>query len=121
MAEHKAKKEETPVVQQVVASNDDVTNNKTMAILSYLWLLVFIPLLTVKDSPFVKFHVNQGLWLLIISTVLNFVVGLTVILVFLYCITVPAMFVYMILGIINANNGEMKPLPGFASLPALWK
>lgn len=43
----------------------DVQNNKAMGILSYLGILVLIPILAAKDSPFARYHANQGLVLLL--------------------------------------------------------
>ncbi|MDR0916389.1 MAG: zinc-ribbon domain-containing protein [Oscillospiraceae bacterium] len=52
--------------QQATYSND-ASQNKVMAILSYI--IFFIPLLTGdhKKSPFVKFHANQGTVLAIVA------------------------------------------------------
>lgn len=47
----------------------DVESNKVMAVLSYLGILVLIPLLGAKNSPFARFHTNQGL-ILCIATIL---------------------------------------------------
>ena len=43
----------------------DVQANKLMAVLSYLSWLVLIPIFAAKDSPYARFHVNQGLILAI--------------------------------------------------------
>lgn len=97
----------------------DVENNKAYSILSYLGFLVLIPILLDRKSPYVKFHANQGLILLVaeliaavISTVLWFipVAGLVLSLVIglpLYLATV----VLMVIGIINAYGGKAKKLP----------
>jgi fumarate reductase subunit D len=48
--------------------NDNVVgvdDNKVMAALSYLGILVLIPLLVKKDDPYVRWHAKQGLVLLI--------------------------------------------------------
>lgn len=39
----------------------DVENNKFLAVCSYLGALVFLPLLIRRESPFTRFHANQGL------------------------------------------------------------
>ncbi len=97
----------------------DVEDNKAYSILSYLGFLVLIPIFGANNSPYVKFHANQGLVLLVaeliaavISTVLWFVpmVGLVLSLVIglpLYLATV----VLMVIGIINAYQGKAKKLP----------
>lgn len=95
------------------SDSSDIEKNKTMAILSYF--IFFIPLLTdAKDSRFAKFHANQSLILLIFSIVANFISGLLMIVLIgflLLPIVNTLVFVLWILGIINANNGEMKRLP----------
>ena len=86
----------------------DIADNKVWGILAYLSWLVLIPLLVspAKDSPFVRFHVNQGLILFIaglISGVLSVIcIGV---------ITSIICFVLMIIGIINVCNGQAKDLP----------
>ena len=49
--------------QNQVFTQEDIDKNKTYAALVYI--IFFIPLLAAKDSAFGKFHVNQGLVLLI--------------------------------------------------------
>lgn len=111
----------------------DAQDNKTMAWLSYL--LFFIPLLTGahKTSPFVKFHANQGTVLFLASAALSIVFGIlsaiiTAILTasiatwgaaltiasifgFIWLALAIVITVFAIVGIINAVNGRMKPLP----------
>lgn len=43
----------------------DVDEQKLLAALSYLAVLVLVPLLTRRDDPFVLFHAKQGLVLLV--------------------------------------------------------
>lgn len=85
-------------------------NNKLMGILSYLGILVLIPIFAVKDDAFVRYHANQGLVNCIIAIVASIlsaipIIGIVAGLVGIVC------FVFMILGIINVVKGEMKPLP----------
>ncbi len=100
----------------------DIEQNKGMAVLAYLGILVLIPLFAAKESKFARFHSNQGLSLCIaaiaysivytilspiiiaISWRLSIIVSLLVLfsLVFL---------VLAIIGIINAANGKAKELP----------
>ncbi len=49
--------------------------DKIMLVLAYLSILALIPLLTVKDSEYVKWHAKQGLVLAITVFVLSFVLG----------------------------------------------
>lgn len=49
-------------IQPIVAGREVVrTEDKAMIILSYFGLLALIPLLTVKDSEFVRWHAKNGL------------------------------------------------------------
>lgn len=57
----------------------DVEANKIMAALSYLGVLVLIPLLTKKDSQFVQAHVKQGLVLFIIDVIVAFIAWIPII------------------------------------------
>lgn len=87
---------------------NDVKANKGMAVLAYFGILVLIPILARKDSPFARYHSNQGLILLIcgvISGVLGKIWGP------LGTITGIICFILFILGIVNAANGRAKELP----------
>ncbi|HBP39018.1 MAG TPA: zinc ribbon domain-containing protein [Clostridiales bacterium] len=46
-------------------SQQDIDQNKGMAVLSYLGLLVLVPIFAAPQSKFARFHANQGLLLLI--------------------------------------------------------
>ena len=81
----------------------DVEENKTMAALSYAWILCLIPLLTKKDSKFAQFHAKQGLILLGASLLSWFpifgqILGLVIL-------------VISVIGIIKALNGEWWKIP----------
>jgi len=59
-------------------NNVDEKPNKGVAVLCYIGIFVIIPLLTGahKTSEFIKFHVNQGLRLLIFSFAYSFIMGI---------------------------------------------
>jgi uncharacterized membrane protein len=87
-----------------------------MAVFSYLWVLIIIPFLTdAKEDPFVKYHLKQGLVLIIFEAV-GWFLGLVLVwipvigwlIVWLWWL---ASFVLIIIGIINVVNGEEKELP----------
>ena len=88
-----------------------------MAIIGYIIpILFFIPLLSddSKKSPFAKFHANQQLIILIFSLIGFTVASVLVIILIgflLYIIVWIAVIVFIIMGVINASNGEMKKLP----------
>ena len=86
-----------------------------MAVLSYLWILVLIPLFAAQDSKYARFHVNQALVLDIASFVLSLLSGilsgvLFPIAILLELVCIP-LYVLQIMGIINAANGRAKELP----------
>ena len=88
----------------------DVEKNKVFAILAYIGLLFLVPLLAAKDSKFAMYHANQGL-VLFIGWIALSVVSMIPVIGLVALLGYPVMFVFMILGIINAANGQMKPLP----------
>lgn len=99
------------------------SNLKIFSILSYIGIFWIVGLISERDDPVVRFHINQGiiktvvfssLWFVIfviskilaaISTILLSIVALLWLAYFLI------MFVYVILGIINAKNEVQRPLP----------
>lgn len=90
---------------------NDVQENKLVAILGYI--LFFIPLLAAKDSAFARYHANQGLILLLTSIAVNIIGAIIPIIGVFIIIPIASIviFVFFILGIVNAANGQMKPLP----------
>lgn len=92
---------------------EDAEKNKGMAIVAYI--LFFVPLLTdAKDSPFVKFHVKQGLILFLFAVAGSIISSLLMIVLIgalLGPIVALASLIFLVVGIINAANGKMKELP----------
>ena len=88
---------------------DDIEKNKAMGLLAYI--LFFIPLLAAKDSPFAKYHTNQGL-VLFICGLISSVVWIIPILGWIVApILSLVITVFAVIGIINALNGKAKELP----------
>jgi len=89
--------------------------NIGMAVLCYFGILVLIPLLTeAKNDPFVKYHIKQGLVLLIAYVigylfwflwVIPIVGGVIDAIVWIF------LLVCFIMGIVNATGGKEAPLP----------
>lgn len=89
------------------------SNDKLFGILSYIGILWLIGMLAGK-TQFSKFHANQGfvLWLAsIVCAIIPFIGWLCEI----------AVFVFMIMGIINVVNGETKELPVIGKIHILDK
>ena len=96
-------------------SQEDINNNKIMAVLAYIGILVLVPILAAKDSKFARFHANQGLVLLIAGIIGGIVGGLLGLIPYVGWIfgTVISIFFFVlaILGIVNAVQGKAKELP----------
>jgi len=94
---------------QPTASKEDVEKNKTNAVLSYIGILILVPLLSedAKKSPYAKFHMNQGLVITLVWIVASFVIWVPII----GWVLGIAMFVLWIIGLMGAINGEMKRVP----------
>ena len=86
-------------------------SNKIMAAISYIWILFLVPLFAAKDDAFARFHANQGLLLFIASIILGIISIIPFVGPIISAIGGIVTFIFMILGIINALKGEMKPLP----------
>jgi len=91
----------------------DALDNKTNGIFCYLGILLLIPLLqgTHNTSPFVKYHLNQGIVLVIASIALSIVLGIVFWFLPFLSILGMAPLVFVVLGIMNVVNGKMVPLP----------
>jgi len=95
---------------------EDAEKNKVMGILAYV--IFFVPLLVAKDSPFAKYHANQGLSLFIVMfasltvlTILAFIPFVGFVFGLLHIVVYLGWLVLVVLGILNAANGKCVPLP----------
>ena len=118
----------------VTAEQADIQNNKVMAVLAYIGVLVLVPIFGAKDSEYAQYHAKQGttLWViylayLIATSTINAVLGLIFKPTYFLGLTVPnpvvsfvstifglasIFFVVLaIIGIVNACKGEKKELP----------
>ncbi|MEW5738803.1 MAG: DUF4870 domain-containing protein [Myxococcota bacterium] len=90
--------------------------DKIQLVLAYLSCLALIPLLTVKDSEFVKWHAKQGLTLGVASFIILAVFAFLGPLAFINCALGPGVLVLCILGILKALKGERWRIPLIADL-----
>ena len=97
---------------------NDIQQNRVMGVLSYLGILVLIPLFAAKESPFARFHCNQGIVLALGEVILSIaakILGKLPLIGWVFKLVGwfggIALFVFAILGIINAINGKAKELP----------
>jgi len=109
--------------ERITVDPKDAQDNKIMGILAYLGILVLVPIFAAKESPFARFHANQGL-ILLIAIIASYIVvailtaafafisfALVAISGLLYTVLWIGILVFVIIGIINASKGEMKELP----------
>lgn len=113
---------------QPSADEKDIQDNKMMAVLAYLGILVLVPIFAAKESKFARYHANQGLVLALaevaFAIVYSILVGILTSILFatgawaLWSILSTLLgllwlgfVVLAIIGIVNAVNGRMKPLP----------
>ncbi len=91
---------------------DDIQRNKGMAVLCYLGILILVPAISGNKSPYVKFHMNQGLLLLIGQLAVGLLSYLLPsILFFIPTIAWVALLVFWIIGLVNAGSGKYQRLP----------
>ena len=90
---------------------EDIQDNKVIAALSYFGLLVLIPLLAKKDSPYCQFHAKQGLVLLIAWVAIGIVAVIPILGWIVSILGSLFLFVAFIIGIVNAFSGKVKELP----------
>ena len=88
---------------------DDIEKNKAMGLLAYI--LFFIPLLAAKNSPFARYHANQGLVLFICGLISSLVWIIPILGWIIAPILSIVITVLAVIGIINALNGKAKKLP----------
>ena len=94
--------------------------NTGMAVIAYI--VFFLPLLTeAKNDPFVKFHVKQGLVLFIGYIIEMFIWWIPVLGWVIAPLLAILLFVLFIIGIMNAINGNEKPLPLIGSFAKGFK
>lgn len=93
--------------------NKQIENGKVCAILAYLLvgIIWFFADEKMKKNSFVKFHAQQALVLLIISVFGSLFLTIAFILVWLLPLFQLAVFILVIIGIVNAAKGEEKELP----------
>ena len=122
-----ATKPPEPVAPPVVPA-DEVASGKTMAILTYIpiamvGLIVSIICISQKNNAFSLYHAKQALVLYIFA----FVGALICAPLCAVCIGVPLLIavevgalVLCVMGLINANGGECKPLPLIGPFADKW-
>jgi len=99
---------------------EDAEKNKVFGILAYLGILFLVPLLAAKDSPFAKYHANQGLVLFVVWIAFAIVLGILNVVLWavglgfigsILSLVYLGFLVLAVMGIINAAGGKCVPLP----------
>ncbi|MEC5144345.1 DUF4870 domain-containing protein [Chitinophaga sp. 212800010-3] len=91
-------------------------DNKTVSIVSYItligWLIAYFSGKE-KADDFAKYHLRQGLGLIIFSFVLGFTLQILMSVTHIFALSYISFIsiFLLIIGIINASNGARKPLP----------
>ncbi|MDD6807572.1 MAG: zinc-ribbon domain-containing protein [Oscillospiraceae bacterium] len=107
---------------------NDIETNKIISLFAYIGLLILVPIFGAKDSAFAKFHISQGVNLIILELMIGAATGvLTAIFQFssvlLTLVSIASAFAelavvaLLIIGIVNCVNGRAKELPFIGS----WK
>lgn len=102
-------------------TNSNRKQNTLMAILAYIGPLIIISYIIAKDDAFVKFHIKQGL-LLVIASAITWILSNSfwqfwMIINFVNL----AIFVLAVIGILNVLRGEQKQLPLIGHLASSFK
>ena len=95
----------------------DINDNKGMSVLAYIGILFLIPLLACPNSRFARYHTNQGLVLFLLELAIGVVTSIFAFIPVIGPIigglisAVGGIFTLVIMGIINAAQGQAKELP----------
>jgi uncharacterized membrane protein len=115
----------TPEALEVSAA--DAETNKVFGILAYFFFFCFVPIIVAKDSPYAKYHANQGLVLFLAEIATFIITGAFVFLPFglgllVYYLHLALLLVFLglaIYGILNAAAGKCVPLPFIGGIKIL--
>lgn len=100
------------------------TNDKVLSVFGYFGIFFLVPLLAGNNSQFTRYHANQGLVLFLLDIVM-FIIAMIINVIVMSVAGLEGLFitpvimgivgliemVFVVIGIIHAAQGEMKPLP----------
>ena len=116
--------DEAPKPEQSVnpppISAADVEAAKGTAWLSYLFILWLIPLLTMKENTFAKFHVKQGIMLTILWVASSVLMAIPIIGWLADLVIWVFAIIMMVMGIVNSLNGKYWQMPIVGKWAADW-
>lgn len=90
---------------------EDISSNKIVALLAYIGILFIVPLVAAPNSPYAKFHANQGLLLFLFNIAVGIVSIIPVLGWIVGVVGSVVSVIFFILGIVNAIKGQAKELP----------
>jgi len=111
-------------VEPVQPTPEEVEKGKGMAWLSYIGILWLVPLLSMKENTFAKWHVKQGIVLSIYGVAVGIVGSIIPFLGWFVILPVGCilLIVFEIIGIVQSLQGKMWKCPlGVAPLAAKFK
>jgi len=94
--------------RQINITPEEAEAGKTMAIIAYF--IFFVPLLVdeARNNKFAMYHTEQSIVLLILQIIVNIIGVITCGIGYILYLPV---LVFYVMGIINAVQGQAKPLP----------
>ena len=95
----------------IVKNHVTETNKKLFGVLAYLGILIVISYVFAKDNSFVKFHIKQGLVLVVIELIMWVLGSMFWSLWPVYSIVNLITLILSIIGIVNVLQNKEKPLP----------
>lgn len=123
--------------QPLDAEAADVQSNKAMAVLAYFGILVLIPIFAAKDSKFARYHATQGTTLFlfeiayaIVTEIIKgilwvalpwYMMGIYYTISTIFSVCSIFFLVLLILGVVNAVQGNCKELPLIGKINILGK
>jgi uncharacterized membrane protein len=112
--------------ESLEVSAEDADQHRIFGILSYISIFCLVAVIVMKDSPYTKYHANQGLVLFLCEVAVFMVTAALVFLpilgMLIYFIHILFLFVFLglaIMGIINAAAGKCVPLPVIGGIKLL--
>ena len=97
--------------KEIKETQTTADNAVVMSILSYIGILVLIPLLSAKNNEIVKFHVRQGLVLLVLEVAIWIISEMVWILNPILNIVEIVIVILSIVGIVNVLHKKQVALP----------
>ncbi len=105
----------------------EIADGKLLAILSYVFPIVAVVVLFIRNNNFALYHAKQILVPLILLLVMCAAGIVLSFIPFAFCLTAPAMligclafFVFVVMGLINAIGDKAVPLPLTGRLAESW-